>query len=397
MKRLEKLFLIAIAVVVTSVSMQASTIFARQYNMSCSGCHVGFPPMMNNTGMEFMRNGMRFSKDDKTTLRAALDGEVVPVGFFAGGGYKKADLSATTTVKNPQTGQMMQKAVEKSNEITNPTGNLFVAGSLSENLSTFIGGKYAYQKDENGDREIKLLGKKIYLQANLGETKHILRGGFISPYNQFGNVSKASENSGLSDVPNFFNSPLAMANTKAIHGLEYTYLSDNGIMLLIAGGELANSNDETNIVAGVNYFNGNNFRISAIVNHITENDTQEQKALYEPSEAILGERTTFMIPIEYQFEYGFFNTAAVYTTNGLDKTGNKTDDYYGLESSVTVPMFDTGKIRFVYTNDHESDQGYSLSFAQLMFDSVLISANAAKFKTDNADFESILASISYIY
>lgn len=47
----------------------ATTIFTRQYDMKCHACHVGVPPTLNNTGNEFLRNGMHFSENEMTTLR----------------------------------------------------------------------------------------------------------------------------------------------------------------------------------------------------------------------------------------------------------------------------------------------------------------------------------------
>jgi len=389
--------------IVMSESVQATSIFARQYDMKCSACHVGgVPPMMNSTGMAFLRNGFRFSKSDETTLRATLDGKVVPAGIMLGVGYKNGENEFQA--KNPQTGQPVFHPVTGApvmktmeNEVKNPTTNLFLAGSLNENFAAFIGAKFAYMEDENGDRSVELQGSKVYLQMNQQEAKHVLRAGVISPYTQFANVTKASENAGIDDVPMFFNSPLSIANKKSIYGMDYTYEMDNGIMLLVAGGEIEYGNQETNIVLGVNYFNGENFRISAILNEIIATDSAQEIARYLPFEATLGERTTFMIAVEYKTEYAYFNTAAVYATYGKNKAGQDTDDYYGSESAITVPVFESGKIRAVGTFDNNSASAYALSYSQIFSESIMIGANLAHTSTDMATFDAVSATIYYVY
>ena len=393
MKKIQQMFLMLIGIIFTSVSLEATTIFARQYDMQCVACHVGVPPTLNSTGMTFLRNGMRFSKDDKTTLQSALQEEnaLMPVNVFLGAGYKNAEM--TIQAKNPKTGKPMT-VVKKSN-VMNPTAVFIVAGSLNENFSTFIGGQYAYMETDpnSDDRTVELLDKKIYLQYNYDESKHVARMGVMSAYDQLGNVIKSSENAGLNNAPDIFLTPLAMANSKSIRGVEYSYLTDNGFTFLVAGGVLDDANSETNIMGAVSYFNNDDFRIALVLNQINETDSAADKKFYTPSDHILGERTTAMIPLEYHFEYGYFNTAAVYETN--DRVN--TDDYYGLDSTFTMPVFGNGKVYATYTTDNNSNRGYGLGGSYLAFDTLLLALSYAKFETPKADFESFTAAIRYVY
>jgi len=393
MNKIQQMFFLIIGIMITSVSLQATTIFARQYDMQCVACHVGVPPTLNSTGMKFLRNGFRFSKDDKTTLQSALQEEdaLIPVNVFLGAGYKNAEM--TIQARNPKTGQPMT-IVKKSN-VMNPTAVFIVAGSLNENFSTFIGGQYAYMETDptSDDRSMELLDKKIYLQYNYDEAKHVARMGVMSAYDQLGNVIKSSENAGLNSAPDIFLTPLARANSKSIRGLEYSYLTDNGLTFLVAGGVLDNANNETNIMGAVSYFNNDDFRIALILNQINETDSAIDKQFYTPSDHILGERTTAMIPLEYHFEYGYFNTAAVYETN--DRVN--TDDYYGLDSTFTMPVFGNGKVYATYTTDNNSNRGYGIGGSYLAFDTLLLALSLAKFETPNADFESFSAAIRYVY
>ena len=387
MKNKGRIIYVLLGIMLMSIYAEATTVFARQYNMQCSSCHVGTPPMLNQTGMTFFRNGFRFSKDDLTTLKRALDdnNSVLPVGVFVGGGYK----NATLTVQTPK------GKIVKDKEVTNPTASLFLSGSLNQNWSAFIGGKFAYLEEDplSSDRTFKMLRKKFYLQYTNEDTKHVTRVGLLSPYAQLGNVDKGSEYSGLNDVPDIFITPLTIANEKFMYGFDYTYLMDNGITLLAAAGQLDDSNNENDLTLGISYFNNSNFRISAIVNKITATDSTLVQKKYTPSERRLGERTTVVIPLEYSTSFGYLNTALVYS----DVNRKPTEDYYGWETSLTVPIFEIGKLRAIFTTDNNSDVGYSLGYSQIFYESLMVSASYANFTTDNADFDSFGFSVSYIY
>lgn len=387
MKSKGQILYVLLGVMLMSIYVEATTVFARQYNMQCSGCHVGTPPMLNQTGMTFFRNGFRFSKDDLTTLKRALDdnNSVLPVGIFIGGSYK----NATLTLQTPK------GKIVKDKEVTNPIGSLFLSGSLNDNWSTFIGGKFAYLEEDplSSDRTFKMLRKKFYLQYTNDDTKHVTRVGLLSPYAQLGNVDKGSEYSGLNDTADIFITPLTIANEKFIYGFDYTYLMDNGITFLAAAGQLDDSNNENDLTLGVSYFNNSNFRISAIVNKITATDSTSVQKKYTPSERRLGERTTVIIPLEYSTSLGYLNTALVYS----DVNRKPTEDYYGWETSLTVPIFEIGKLRAIFTTDNNSDVGYSLGYSQIFYEKIMLSASYANFTTDNADFDSLSFSINYIY
>jgi len=387
MKSKGQIFYVLLGVMFMSIYVEATTVFARQYNMQCSGCHVGTPPMLNQTGMTFFRNGFRFSKDDLTTLKRALDdnNSIVPLGVFIGAGNKHVTLN----VQTPKGKKVKDK------KVTNPVLSMFLSGSLNDNWSTFIGGKFAYLEEDplSSDRTFKMLRKKFYLQYTNDDTKHVTRVGLLSPYAQLGNVDKGSEYTGLNDAADIFITPLTIANEKFIYGFDYTYLMDNGITFLAAAGQLDDSNNENDLTLGVSYFNNSNFRISAIVNKITATDSTSVQKKYTPSERRLGERTTVIIPLEYSTSFGYLNTALVYS----DVNRKPTEDYYGWETSLTVPIFEIGKLRAIFTTDNNSDVGYSVGYSQIFYEKIMLSASYANFTTSNADFDSLSFSINYIY
>lgn len=387
MKNKGQIIYVLLGVILMSIYAEATTVFARQYNMQCSSCHVGMPPMLNRTGMTFFRNGFRFSKDDLSTLKRVLDdnNSIVPLGIFVGAANKHVTLN----VQTPKGKKVKDK------KVTNPTLALFLSGSLNNNWSTFVGGKFSYHKKDplKSDRTFKMLRKKFYLQYTNDDTKHVTRAGLISPYAQFGNVDKSSENSGLNGASNIFLTPLAIANGKSMYGFDYTYLTDMDITLLAAVGQLDESNNENDFTLGASYFNNKNFRISAIVNKIIATDSNLVQKKYKPGEKRLGERTTVMIPLEYSTNLAYINTAFVYS----DVNRKPMEDYYGWETSLTVPIFEIGKVKAIFTTDNNGDIGYSFSYSQILYDKIKLSANYADFTTDNADFNALSFSINYIY
>lgn len=357
----------------------ATTIFARQYDMKCNACHVGVPPTLNKTGSYFLRNGMRFSQNDSTTLQEFLSKEdrLVPIGFFIGNTNKRVNMESVTP----------KGKVSKNQYISNPMVNLFLSGSINENFSTFVGFRFAYIKPNPNEshREFNLLREKVYLQYNDG-ISHISRAGVLYLY------PESSENSGLSDFPNIYISPLDRGNLKPLYGAQYSYYINNDLSFFVAGGIVGRLNNERSILGGLNYDYGN-YSIGLIVNNITATNDNSKISQYTPSEIILGERISIMTPFQYEFKYGYINVTGVYEKNDRVISG----DYYGLETSITVPVFETGNVRFIYTTDNKEEQGYAFKYAQVLFDNIFINTNIAKVNTPKVSFDSVSFGANIIF
>ena len=285
MKREKMIFVSLVLFIISLEFANATTIFARQYETKCNTCHVGVPPTLNSTGKDFFRNGMRFSQSDATALQMAFSDEdpLIPIGFYLGLTNKSIE-----GVKLTPKGDIPIK-----NDVTNPTITVMIAGSLSKNLSTFIGARFAYSEPipNESDRELDLLREKVYLQYNQ-TTTHVLKSGILLPY------PDTSENSGLSDIPDLYLSPVDRGNLKPLYGVEYSYMTENGFTFLIAGGVIGRSNNERSIMGEINY-SSEYFSASAILNNITAVDNESDIANYTSSEILLGERVSLMIPLEY--------------------------------------------------------------------------------------------------
>ena len=379
MQKNKKIFVALVFLLLSFELANATTIFARQYNTNCNTCHIGVPPTLNSTGEDFLRNGMRFSQNDKTTLQRFLSDEdkVLPIGFFLG----VVNKNATVTAQTPK-GKMTQE-----NEATNPTLTLISAGSINENFSAFVGARFAYaQPNPNIEqKELRRLREKVYIQYNQGPT-HVTRAGILLPY------PDASENSGLSDNPDLYISPVDRANLKPLYGAEYSYMTKNGFTLLVAAGVQGRANNERSVMGEINYDN-DALNGSIIINNFTATKSESQMQNYTQSDIILGERLNIMTPLEVNLKYFYLNLTGVYEKNDKVLDG----DYYGFESTLTVPIFETANIRFIYTDDNKDEQGYALKYSHIFYENFFFNANYVKIQTQTKEFDSLAFGLSLVY
>ena len=375
----KKLLSMVLFFILTEQVATATTIFSRQYDMKCGGCHIGVPPTLNKTGERFLRNGMRFSQGEATTLQRFLSEEdsVAPFGLFAGVGTKNIAVEMLTK----------KGRVTQENEVVNPTFTPFIAGSISENFSTFIGARFVYAPKSPTDdtRELTVNRSKVYLQYNQDDN-FVVRAGIIYAY------PETSQNSGLSDVPDLYISILDRGILKPLHGAETLYYTQNGFTFGVAGGVIGDSNAEQSMLAKLEY-TFSSFKSGVIVNNITETKSELQIARYKPSEITLGERLSIMAPLEYEFEYGYVNVTGLYEKNERAIQEN----YRGVESSLTLPLFESGNIRYIYTHDNEESKGHSFRYAHILYDRVFLNANYAEVEAQRGSFDSLVFGLNLIY
>lgn len=353
--KFKRLVLLATGSLILSVSAEATAIFAKQYDMKCSGCHVGMPPALNSTGMEFYRKGFKFSDSDKATV----DSNVVPLSTFLGIRYKNGEAD----LKNPK-GATMKKEVDAYDPIL----KIMSAGSINSNISYFVGAKFAY-KDPNTDnadddeRSFEIEGRKAYLQYSSNDTSSVTRAGIISPYAQLGNIKRSSEGNPIDTK--MFSTPLTIANAgNFIMGADYTYQMKSGLGFLVAAGSVmedikyidsmgdsVSSMVGTNFVAGIDYYK-NNFRVAFIANNT------------EPDNAATDSYTVFLVPIEYSIGNLFLNGAFVYDGDRY------ADTYTGLEASASYSFMENALVRVTATFDSDDSTTYSFRYSQLFMDSI---------------------------
>jgi hypothetical protein len=370
----KKLFSITLLLFSTLSIANATAIFARQFDQTCSSCHVGVPPMLNSNGMTFLRNGLRYSNDDPTI-------------------YEK--LSSDSNVSMPLS-VMLQASYQKNsnNEGLTPSTMLLAAGPLTKELSTFIGTKFTYTAKADSNKSfIRLKGVKAYLQYNLDANQQVIRAGTISIYSHLGNIARSTEVINLTNDADVYISPLSMAGIKPLMGAEYSYQSDEGFIFLVAGGNSRSPNSEDSIAAALQYSNKSSFKASLIYNQFLHTTSAEDRLLYSSGDVLLGERSTLMLPIEFELGDMIINSSVVYETN--DRVGTR--DYYGWETTVSLALFDTANLRAAYAMDNKQSIAYGISYAHYILDSVLIMTSYSKSDLPELNNQSFMGSVLYIY
>lgn len=404
---LKKATLVAVGCMTLSVSAEATAVFARQYDMKCSSCHIGLPPALNATGQQFYRNGFKFSGSDKTTIDAAGDGEVVPLSVFLGVRYKNGEGTRNVQyTAGPKNGQ--KDSITKEVDETDPTFKIMSAGSINKNLSYFAGAKFAYMDDANGDKKFTMEDRKIYLMYNSDDTASVSRVGSLSPYALLGNIKRSVEASGISSDLHI--TPLVRAGAmNRVFGFDYSYKSTNGFGVLASAGTITeNTTDEgqfigdqrMSYVLGLDYYNDSDFRASFIATHVASIDTTVYSSDLD--------RTVFMIPVEYSMDDKiFFNVATVYEAR--NNTAG-TDGYLGVEAAVHYEFMENALVRAIISTDDEESKTYAFKYAQMFNDNIMLGINVAKTETNQpvqvvgkpintltADATSFGASLSYVY
>jgi len=173
----KSLFLSLIVVFLTSLSqLQATPVFAKQYNQKCSACH-SMMPTLNTTGKNFLRNGFRFSKDDPTMLSSFLDandtaGRLLPFSGLVG---------VNVDTKNRST-------VEKV--------NMYFGGSVTDTVSAYAITRSTFNAKANHN----LFGEtnsRAFVQYNPKGNEHAVKVGYMHTLTQFQNTARMIMDNGL--------------------------------------------------------------------------------------------------------------------------------------------------------------------------------------------------------
>ncbi|MBN2815431.1 MAG: hypothetical protein JXQ67_02010 [Campylobacterales bacterium] len=130
-----------------------------------------------------------------------------------------------------------------------------------------------------------------------------------------------------------------------------------------------------------------------IVNNITETNRGAEIAKYTPAEITLGERFSVMVPLEYEFTYGYLNVTGLYEDNKRVATG----EYLGVERSLTMPIFESANIRYIYTEDNEEGRGHSLHYAHIIDERLFLNANYASVEALKGSYDTFALGINFIY
>lgn len=351
-----------------TLNLEANPAFARQYDLACSSCHTQ-APALNEMGLGFLRNGFRMSSADVTTLQRLRDtnssNHYSPIGAIIG-------LSTNS-----------------NSDGVNQLVKLYLSGTLTDSLSFMALTKESFSPQKQNQELFVSNNSQLYAQYNLLESKHAVRAGLLSPLTQLGNIERSMGHSGLhinDSHGNRYVSPLQNTNIKKIKGAEYSYLSDNNILLLVSYGKTTNSGPEDDLASdysdsssfishqteerdnnaflgGITYKTASNYRIGLIYNQIDLKDTNQYSLL---------------VPIEKEYPHFIWNSALVYV-NALEGT------YVGLENVFTVPLRDMEHLKVIVNADKDQNNGtnfgYSLGYTNI-YKMFIFSAVAGRVNTE---------------
>jgi len=383
--------------------VQATPIFASKYNLKCKTCHT-LTPTLNKTGLMFLRNGFRFSKNDKTMIEAFLDANsstdrVLPIHGLVG---------TNIDTKN-------RNDIEKL--------NLYFGGSVSETLSIYAVTRSTF----NQPVDHKLFAEsnsRAFVQWNPKGDKHVIKVGWVDPLGMFSNLNRTlmdnalmgsgllkkapksilkpewvhknpppppGEDATASEIKAYnlaimpkqpYLLPVAYAGTGFVKGIEYSYLYDNKALFLFNYGIPSSpryaDNDDTELTVGIELkdFSGYNFGL-----------------LYMHQKIANIETDSYILPIEKEFLSGdmLFQQSFVYKdTNQFE------NPYYGSQTTLTYQIDDESQLRAILAFDQdeaeEFNSGYSLTYSKSWNDRILVHLTGVRHK--GAYFDESLAKLS---
>jgi len=406
----KSLFLSLIVVFLTSLSqLQATPVFAKQYNQKCSACH-SMMPTLNTTGKNFLRNGFRFSKDDPTMLSSFLDandtaGRLLPFSGLVG---------VNVDTKNRST-------VEKV--------NMYFGGSVTDTVSAYAITRSTFNAKVNHN----LFGEtnsRAFVQYNPKGNEHAVKVGYMHTLTQFQNTARMIMDNGLmgsglvkkapmSEIrPSWAKQPplspmqgpdaslqeqkkyamMAMpkepyklpsvkSGASGIKGIEYSYLYDDSIIFAVNAG----------VPTSMHFATDDDFQVTAGAQLWQSDHGYDVGLIYTHQE--LGNITldSYMIPMEKDFFDGQLTYVAQLVYVDSDQYFNP---YYGFENTFVYQMDDDTQIRAILSVDkdeaEETNRGYSVTYSKLWDQRLLMHFSGARIK--GAVFDESLAKLSlYIF
>jgi len=420
--------------------------FAREYSVDCVTCH-SMIPTLNETGKSFLRNGFRFTSDDKPTLKKIINpdkDELRPIPFSV----------------------MLNANYDTNSEDFQTKVKLYTGGTITKNLSFFGLTKDNFNSNNNNDNQ-ELFSQKssrFYGQLNFDGEKHVIRVGLISPLTEFGNIQKAFADSGLkghnttnqSDNQNssgsqgsnshrqkygqnggtqgqnshssgnqqnqggssshqgqgggqqqggmgghsngntHYQTPIQNSAIGNMKGVEYSYLFNNKLMALISYGESIDKGNQGANSKGNNQqqnLDDDNYQLIGGLQYKTDNG-YSVGIIYNRYEKMGQDNFSILLPIEKSFDKAQLISTLVYR----DETAQE-DSYYGIENSLIYSITANDYIRGIIDyglQDDEDSYGLSLTYSRA-FKYMLIHLTGARKDSGKSDENLFLGSISLLF
>ncbi len=410
----KNLFISLIVIYITTLTqLQATPVFAEQYNVKCSTCH-SMMPTLNKTGLKFLRNGFRFDKSDPTLLSNFLNA--------------KDNASRTVpmhTLIGINTDTKTRLDVEKI--------NIYFGGRMTDTLSAYAVTRSTFNKKRNH----KLFGRtnsRSFIQWNPSDSKHVVKLGYMDPLTMFSNADRVLMDNGLMGSGLIKKAPKSkkkpswstqssmmqkeqiqamkkefgatptlkqkkqlkmasmpkesykMAVPKAgvglVKGIEYSYLYDDTALFLVNVGIPTSpffaTDDDFETTAGVQLLDIDGYDFGFIYSH------QELGNITSDS---------YIIPIEKDFFKGQLTYIGNLVYRDSDQYFNP---YYGMDNSFVYQVNDDTQVRFIASFDRDEDEisnsGYTLTYSKSWQDKYLMHLSGGTIRT--SEFEESIAKLS---
>ncbi len=403
---LKKIIYVLIFLVMGFDQANATPIFAEQYKMKCNACH-SLTPTLNKTGLQFLRNGFRFSKDDKTWLSGFLDANSSKERFLPVHGLAGINVDSKS-----------RKEMEKL--------NIYMGGSMTDTISVYTVTRSTY----NLKRNHNLFGEtntRGFVQWNPQGDKHVVKIGWMDPITMFSNADRtlmdnALMGSGLMKKaprsvkrPTYavtppkppapgsdatpqelkkyqmavmpkqpYMLPVPYTGVGLVKGLEYSYLYNDKALFLVNYGiptsaPYANDDEDSEFTTGVELRDIKGYNIGLIYIHKEIGNITSD---------------SYVLPIEKHFfdEQFLFQTSFVYKDS--DQYVNS---YYGSQTTLVYQLDEDSQIRTIISLDkdeaEENNTGVSITYSRSWKDKYLVHITGARHK--GAVFDESIAKFSF--
>ena len=383
----------------------ATPIFAEQYKMRCNACH-SLTPTLNKTGLQFLRNGFRFSKSDKTWLEGFLDANsskerLLPVHGLAG-----INIDSKS-----------RKEMEKL--------NIYMGGSMTPTISVYTVTRSTY----NLKRNHNLFGEtntRAFVQWNPEGDKHVVKVGWMDPITMFSNADRtlmdnALMGSGLMKKapksvkkPSYavtppkpkapgadatpqekkkyqmmvmpkqpYMLPVPYTGVGLVKGLEYSYLYNDKALFLVNYGIPTSASyatdDDSELTTGVELRDISGFNVGLIYVHKEIGNITSD---------------SYILPIERHF----FDDQLLFQTSFVYKDSDQYDnDYYGSQTTLVYQLDEDAQLRTIVSVDKdeakENNTGVSITYSRSWKDRYLVHITGARHK--GAVFDESIAKFSF--
>jgi hypothetical protein len=367
-------------------------------------------PTLNKTGLKFLRDGFRFSKDETTTLD----------GFFKAKSQKqRTDYLPIRALVGFNINSKTRKEVDKL--------ILYSGGTLTDTLSFYALTRSNYNTKHN-HKLFKESASRAFLQYNPKGNKHVLKLGWMDPLMAISNLNNRTlMDSGLIKAslmkkapkskikPSWaktppkpkkpgpdatpqqkkkyqmmampkqpYKLPVPYTGIGLVKGLEYSYLYNDQALFLVNYGiptapPFADDDEDNELTAGVELKDVGGYSIGLIYSH------QELGNISSDS---------YILPIEKHF----FGDQFLFQTSFVYKDSDQYDEpYYGSQTTFTYQLDPDSQLRTILSVDKdeakETGTGIAVTYSKSWKDKYLLHLTGARHKGEV--FDESIAKLSF--